>query len=125
MEGCHSNGNAVDRCNFGIPGWIVEANILTAVINPITRPNEILLLINGASSENVLNMGAYGVNIGVNTANCDVNVFNLGTDNLGTGGYSGGGFNTNIKLLNVMKWNGPYSSLSGTGTITLYNPMTL
>ncbi len=125
VEGCHSNGNAVDRCNFGIPGWIVEANILTAVINPITRPNEILLLINGASSENVLNMGAYGVNIGVNTANCDVNVFNLGTDNLGTGGYSGGGFNTNIKLLNVMKWNGPYSSLSGTGTITLYNPMTL
>jgi hypothetical protein len=122
VEGCISNGASVDRCNFGIPGWIVEANIFTAVIDPITRPNEILLLINGASSENVLNNFAYGAQIGVNTANCDVNIFNLGTDNQGTGGYCAGGASTNVKLLNVMKYGGSYSTGSG---VTLYNPMTL
>jgi N-acetylgalactosamine-6-sulfatase len=125
VEGCLSNPSSVDRCNFGIPGWITEANIFTDVINPITRPNEILILINSASSENVLNNFAYGVNIGVNTAYCNVNIFNLGKDNLGTNGYSGGGFNTSINLLNVMKYLGAYFSHSGTGTITLYNPMTL
>ena len=124
VEGCHSNGNAVDRCNFGIPGWIVEANLFTAVIDPITRPNEILVLINGASSESVLNNFAYGANIGVNAGSCNVNIFNLGTDNLGNGGYCGGGTSSNIELLNVMKYLGSYYSISG-GTVTLYNPMTL
>jgi hypothetical protein len=72
----------------------------------------------------VLNNFAYGANIGVNAANCDVNIFNLGTDNLGSGGYSGGGTSANIKLLNVMKYLGSYDSISA-GTVTLYNPMTL
>jgi len=125
VEGCLSNGAAVARNGFGISGWVTETNIFAQVIDPITRPNEILLLINGASSENVLNNFAYGVNIGVNTASCNVNIFNLGTDNLGTGGYSAGGFNTSIKLLNVMKYLGAYSSHLGTGTITIFNPMTL
>jgi len=72
----------------------------------------------------VLNNFAYGANIGVNAANCDVNIFNLGTDNLGSGGYSGGGTSTNIELLNVMKYLGSFYSISG-GTVSLYNPMTL
>ena len=130
VEGNLSNPASVARCNFGVPNWVWEDhdgdhNIFNKVIDPITRPNEILLSLNSTSNENVLNNFAYGAHIGVNTAYCDVNIFNLGTDNLGTGGYSAGGFNTNIKLLNVMKYNGNFSSHAGSGTITLYNPMTL
>lgn len=125
VEGNLSNPSSADRCNFGIPGWIAESNIFTAVINPITRPHEILILINRASRENVLNNFAYGANIGVNSTGSNVNIFNLGTDNLGAGGYSAGGFDTSLKLLNVMKYSGAFSSHSGTGGITLYNPMTL
>jgi hypothetical protein len=128
VEGCLSNPTSVDRCNFGIPGWILEANISTAVINPITRPNEILISLNSASNvdainENVLDNFSVGANIGVNTAYCNVNIFNLGTD--GLGGYSGGGVFTNIKLLNVMKYGGSYSNTVNGTVVTLYNPMTL
>lgn len=124
VEGCLSNPASVARSNFGISGWITESNIFSQVINPITRPNEILLLINGATSENILNNFAYGTLLGVNAAYCNVNIFNLGTDNLGSGGYSGGGASSNIKLLNVMKYGGVFSNTAG-GTVTLYNPMTL
>jgi hypothetical protein len=123
VEGCLIAATSVDRCHFGIPGWIVESNIFTAVINPITLPNAILIQINGASSENMLNNFAYGANIGVKTADCDVNIFNLGMDKVGSAGYCVGGSNSNIKLLNVMKYLGSLTNHAGTGTITTYNPM--
>ncbi|MEQ1748475.1 MAG: glycosyl hydrolase family 28-related protein [Prosthecobacter sp.] len=125
VEGNLSNPAAVTRQNILVsPNWLAEVNLFSQVINPITRPNEILILLNSVANEHVLNNFGYGVFVGVNAAFCNVNLFNLGCDNLGSGGYCAGGDTCFLGLHNVMKYGGAFFSVIN-GSVTPYNPMAL
>jgi hypothetical protein len=122
IEGCSMNGNAVCRNNFGISGWIVESNVFTQLINPITRINQRFIIINGASDEHMMNNFAYGCKYGVTVQEgTTINIFNLGTDNLGSGGYGVVRTAGTVKVMNYMRYNGSDSS----GSVTFYNKMNL
>lgn len=115
VEGVLSNGNAAVRTGFGIPGWGVEANVFSQVINPYTRRQLPLLLVDGAERLNVLNAFAYGSNKGLDVRSGQVGAFNLGTDNLGSGGYSVDVDRGDVSAVNVMRYNG--TTLRGTAEL--------
>ena len=100
---------------------MTEANVFTKVIDVFTRPNEKLVIVQGASEETLLNIFAYGANVGVNVVSGTVNVFNLGVDNLGSNGYGVNIAAGSVKVMNLMRYNGTTS----TGTVTIYNAMNL
>jgi hypothetical protein len=77
-----NNGNAVCRVGFGIPGWVIENDVFTKVINAYTKPNERLIVVAGSSNETLLNLFAYGANLGLHSVSGTTNAFNLGTDKL-------------------------------------------
>ena len=121
IEGCLSNPATVCRNNFGVAGWVTESNIFTQVINPITRANEVLIIVYGSTNENILNVFAYGCKFGMYVTGGTVNVFNLGTDNLGTGGYGVVQTGGTVNVMNFMRYNGA----DYYGVVTMFNKMNL
>lgn len=122
IEGSLCSATAVTRVNFGISGWVTSANLFSQVIDPITRVYTILVYSSGGpTNERLLNNFAYGVKIGIQTTAGTLNSFNLGTDNLGSGGYGIVRTGGTIKQMNYMRYNGADSS----GTVTFYNKMNL
>uniref|UniRef100_A0A4Y8PQD0 Carbohydrate-binding protein n=1 Tax=Paenibacillus athensensis TaxID=1967502 RepID=A0A4Y8PQD0_9BACL len=116
-----TNGNAITRIGYNVPGWVSGSNLFSQVIDPVTRQNEKLIVINGASNEWVSNAFAYGANLGLYVKSGTVNAVNLGTDNLGTGGYTVKVDSGTAKVMNMMRYNGTTS----TGPVTIYNEMHL
>lgn len=121
ITGILTNGNAVCRVGYGISGWVVESNVFTQVIDAYTRPNETLVTVNGASDEKLVNVFAYGSKNGLVVQSGTVNAFNLGTDNLGSGGYTVNVSGGTVKVMNLMRYNGTTSN----GSVTIYNEMHL
>ncbi len=120
IEGCLTNGAKVCRVGYNIPDWASESNVFKEIVDPVTRPNEQLIVIKGSSDEQLLNNFAYGSQTGVTIHSGKVNIFNFGTDNLAKEGNSlriGGG---EVKAMNMMRYNG--STVSGT-IAGLYNEM--
>ena len=106
LEGILSNGNAVTRVGYRIPGWAVESNVFPQVIDKYTRMSEDLIVVDGAENLNILNAFAYGSKQGVYVNSGQVQIYNLGTDNLGAGGYSVNVDNGEVQAMNVMRYNG-------------------
>lgn len=121
VEDCLTNGTSMARVGFGIAGWVTEGNLFAKVIDAYTRPNERLIVVDGASNEYLMNNFAYGANIGLHVVSGTANMFNLGTDNLGSSGYCVKVDGGTVKVMNLMRYNGTTSA----GTVTLYNPMNL
>ncbi|SFS49040.1 glycosyl hydrolase family 28-related protein [Paenibacillus sp. BC26] len=121
ITGILTNGNAVCRTGYNIPGWVVESNVFSQVIDAFTRPNETLVTVNGASDEKLVNVFAYGSKNGLVVQSGTVNAFNLGTDNLGSGGYTVKVDSGLVNVMNLMRYNGTTSL----GTVTIYNEMHL
>ena len=120
IEGCLTNGAKVCRVGYNIPDWASESNVFKEIVDPITRPNEQLIVIKGSSDEQLLNNFAYGSQTGVTIHSGKVNIFNFGTDNLAKEGNSLRIMSGEVKAMNVMRYNG--STVSGTIT-GLYNEM--
>ncbi len=69
----------------------------------------------------ILNVFAYGCKIGVYITSGTANVFNLGTDNLGTGGYGIVKITGTVNVMNYMR----YAGSNYLGEVTIYNLMNL
>ncbi len=120
-----SNGNASVRNGFGIHGWLSDLEVFERVINPVTRVTETLLVTNTVGDEYISNVFAYGAQRGIEHQGGLAKVFNMGTDNLGDGGYTVFSYD-HIYVLNALRYNGSESTNGANGSgITLYNDIIL
>lgn len=123
VDGVLSNGNVMTRNAYGIPGWVEEANLFAQVIDGVSREREVLVRAVGAEGLEVRNTFAYGSHDGIAASDgATVTAFNLGTDNLGPGGYTvDADAASAVTVVNLMRYNGTTSR----GPVTIVNPMAI
>ena len=123
VENVLSNGNVITRVAYGLPGWVEGANLFAQVIDGVSRQREVLVQADGARGLTVLNTFAYGSHDGIVARDgATVMAFNVGTDNLGPGGYSADADgNSAVDAVNLMRYNGTTSR----GPVTITNPMAI
>jgi hypothetical protein len=122
IDGVLSNGNGVARTGFNIPDWGLGANLFPQTIDGYTRKNTDLVHVDGARDLSVVDVFGYGMHNGLVVTSGDVHAFNLGTDNLGDGGYTvKAGPAAEVGVVNLLRYNGTTS----TGPVKLYNIMAI
>ncbi|MFI0719596.1 discoidin domain-containing protein [Streptomyces sp. NPDC021224] len=122
IDGVLSNGNAVNRTGFYQPGWGLGSNLFPQTIDGVTRKNTDLVHVAGARALTVLDVFGYGMHDGLAVESGQVSAFNLGTDNLGDGGYTvKAGPSADVRAVNVMRYNGT----TYTGPAKLFNIMAI
>ena len=123
VENVLSNGNVITRVAYGLPGWVEGDNLFAQVIDGVARQREVLVQADGSQGLTVLNTFAYGSHDGIVARDgATVTAFNVGTDNLGPGGYSVDADETSaVDAVNLMRYNGTTSR----GPVTITNPMAI
>jgi hypothetical protein len=121
IEGVLSNGNAVTRVGYQQPNWMNEGNIFELVIDKYMRKTSKIVTVDGATGLTVFNVFAYGFHDGLVVNDGQVDAFNLGTDNLGDGGYTVKVIKGDVEATNLARYNGATS----TGPVTLHNVMVI
>jgi hypothetical protein len=124
IEDCHSNLNFWPRNGYGITPWMEEGGTVFWGSYLNTRKvNDRLIHVDDAANEHLMNVFSYGGAHGVHTCNANVNVFNIGTDNVGSytvlqeSGCSG-----TVNVMNSMRYNGYGNTSRVTAT---YNELNL
>ncbi len=121
VDGVLTNGNTFVRTGFYLPNWVLGGDLFPKVIDGYTRQYADLITLAGARRLSVHDAFGYGLHNGLVVTGGEVRATNLGTDNLGTGGYTvtvGAGSAT---VTNLMRYNGTTS----TGPVRLYNVMVI
>ncbi|WP_327288320.1 glycosyl hydrolase family 28-related protein [Streptomyces sp. NBC_01198] len=122
IDGVLSNGNAVNRTGFDLPNWGLGSNLFAQTIDGYTRKNTDLVHVEGARDLAVLDVFGYGMHNGLTVDSGSVHAANLGTDNLGDGGYTvKAGPTADVRVVNLLRYNGTTS----TGPAKLYNIMAI
>lgn len=122
VEGVLTNGNSVNRVGFGVPGWGLDGDVFAQTIDGYTRKRTDLVHVDGAHGLTVTDVFGYGMHDGLTVESGDVRAFNLGTDNLGDGGYTvKAGADARVTAVNVMRYNGT----TYTGPARLYDVMAI
>jgi hypothetical protein len=121
IEGVLSNGNAVTRVGYQQPYWMNEGSIFELVIDKYMRKTAKIVTVDGATALTLFNVFAYGFHDGLVVNDGQVDAFNLGTDNLGTGGYTVKVVKGDVEATNLARYNGATS----TGPVTLHNVMVI
>ncbi|KIF73201.1 coagulation factor 5/8 type domain-containing protein [Streptomyces sp. 150FB] len=130
IEGVLNNGNAVGRVGYALPNWALESDIFPQVIDSPMREQARIVTVAGAKRLTVFDAFAYGFHDGLVVSSGDVRAFNIGTDNLGAGGFtvkvdasdaSTAAAATSVTAVNVLRYNGATSS----GPAKLYNIMAI
>ncbi|MEU6853774.1 discoidin domain-containing protein [Actinacidiphila alni] len=107
IDGVLSNGNAVNRTGFNVPNWGLGSNLFPQTIDGFTRKNTDLVHVDGARGLTVSDVFGYGMHNGLVVTSGQVRAFNLGTDNLGDGGYTvQAGPSAEVSAVNVLRYNG-------------------
>ncbi|MFC8734177.1 discoidin domain-containing protein [Luteimicrobium sp. NPDC057192] len=123
VQGVLSNGNVATRMAYGVPGWVEADNLFAQVIDGVSRKHEVLVAAHGSRNLTVQDSFAYGAHDGIVARDgASVTAFNIGTDNLGDGGYTADADDTSrITAVNLMRYNGTTSR----GPVTIVNPMAI
>ncbi|TWD84148.1 pectate lyase-like protein [Kribbella amoyensis] len=121
IEGVLSNGNAVTRIGYQQPYWMNEGSIFELVIDKYMRKIAKIVTVYGATGLTLFNVFAYGFHDGLVVHDGEVDAFNLGTDNLGTDGYTVRVTTGDVEATNLARYNGATS----TGPVTLRNVMVI
>ncbi|WP_433169583.1 discoidin domain-containing protein [Kribbella sp. CA-247076] len=121
IEGVLSNGNAVTRVGYQQPYWMNEGDIFELVIDKYMRRTAKIVTVDGATGLTLLNVFAYGFHDGLVVNSGQVDAFNLGTDNLGTDGYTVKVTGGDVEATNLARYNGATS----TGPVVLRNVMVI
>ena len=116
-----SNGNAVTRIGYQQPHWMNEGNIFELVIDKYMRKTAKIVTVDGATGLTLFNVFAYGFHDGLVVNDGQVDAFNLGTDNLGDGGFTVKVVKGDVEATNLARYNGATS----TGPVTLHNVMVI
>ncbi|MEU8504743.1 glycosyl hydrolase family 28-related protein [Streptomyces brevispora] len=106
VEGVLNNGNAVARVAYALPNWVLESNIFPDVIDDPMRKQSQIVTVDGATRLTVLNAFAYGFHHGLVVESGEVTAYNLGTDNLGDGGYTVKADGGDVTVVNLLRYNG-------------------
>jgi hypothetical protein len=125
IEDCHSNLNFWPRNGYGISPWMVEGSqdVFWGSFLTTRKRNDRLIHLHDASGEHLMNNFSYGAYHGVHTRNANVDVFNIGTDNVG--GYTvvrEPGSSGTVNVMNSMRYNGHGNT---SGVTTTYNELNL
>ncbi len=125
IEGCLQNGTAISRSNVpDAAGWISEGDLFTILFDPITRPNCVYLILDGAEKETVYNTFCYGCNTFVRTSDSkEVFLFNMGADNIG--GVYMDFKKSDVTAVNMMRYNGKSYQTDSASTLQLINRLTI
>jgi hypothetical protein len=111
VEGVLTNGNAVNRQGFGVPGWGSDSDVFAQTIDGYTRKRTDLVHVDGAQRLTVFDVFGYGMHNGLTVDSGEVRAFNLGTDNLGDGGFTvRAGATADVAAVNVLRYNGTTST---------------
>ncbi|WP_433023150.1 glycosyl hydrolase family 28-related protein [Kribbella sp. CA-294648] len=121
IEGVLSNGNAVTRIGYQQPHWMNERGIFELVIDKYMRKTAKIVTVDGATGLTLFNVFAYGFRDGLVVNDGQVDAFNLGTDNLGEGGFTVKVVRGDVEATNLARYNGATS----TGPVTLHNVMVI
>ncbi|MEV8371459.1 glycosyl hydrolase family 28-related protein [Kribbella sp. NPDC056861] len=121
IEGVLSNGNAVTRIGYQQPNWMNEGSIFELVIDKYMRKTAKIVTVDGATGLTLFNVFAYGFHDGLVVNDGQVDAFNLGTDNLGEGGFTVKVVQGDVEATNLARYNGATS----TGPVTLHNVMVI
>ena len=121
IEGVLSNGNAVTRIGYQQPYWMNEGSIFELVIDKYMRKTAKIVTVDGATGLTLFNVFAYGFHDGLVVNDGQVDAFNLGTDNLGEGGFTVKVVKGDVEATNLARYNGATS----TGPVTLHNVMVI
>jgi hypothetical protein len=123
IDGVLTNGNTLVRTAFYVPNWVRGQNLFPQVIDGVTRQNADLITVNGARDLTILDVFGYGLHNGLVVNSGEVRVFNQGTDNLGTDGYTDKVASTgaDVTVVNLMRYNGTTS----TGPARITNVMVI
>jgi len=116
-----SNGNAVTRIGYQQPYWMNEGSIFELVIDKYMRKTAKIVTVDGATGLTLFNVFAYGFHDGLVVNDGQVDAFNLGTDNLGEGGFTVKVVKGDVEATNLARYNGATS----TGPVTLHNVMVI
>lgn len=111
IEGVLSNGNAVTRTGYQQPYWMDEGRIFELVIDKYMRKTAKIVTVDGATGVHLLNVFAYGFHDGLVVNSGQVQAINLGTDNLGDGGFTVKVVQGAVEVTNIARYNG--ATLSG------------
>jgi hypothetical protein len=107
VDGVLSNGNGVNRTGFDLPNWGLGSNLFAQTIDGFTRKNTDLVHVDGARQLTVSDVFGYGMHDGLTVDSGEVRAFNLGTDNLGDGGFTvKAGASARVTAVNVLRYNG-------------------
>lgn len=121
IEGVLSNGNAVTRIGYQQPNWMNEGSIFELVIDKYMRKTAKIVTVDGALGLTLFNVFAYGFHDGLVVNDGQVDAFNLGTDNLGEGGFTVKVVKGDVEATNLARYNGATS----TGPVALHNVMVI
>ena len=125
LNGCLQNGTVLCRTHApNLQNWVAEGNVFVDLFDPITRPHNEYIILEGAEDQQIYNTFAYGVANMIVCRNSTALVANIGSDNLGSGMYQivmNGG---KLVTINSMRWNGK-SYLHNSGTLEMYNRLTI
>ena len=121
IDGVLSNGNTFVRLGFYLPNWASGANLFPQVIDGYTRKYSDLITVDGAHNLSIEDAFGYGLHNGLVVNSGDVHVFTLGTDDLGTDGYTVKGVGGQTTVVNLLRYNGTTS----TGPVQLINVMAI
>ena len=126
VECCLQNATVIARMKGGMYFTAInEGNLFTHVFDPVTRVNTTYIrLASNAQNTTIYNTFAYGVNTLIhNDGATGTKLINVGADNLGGSGYLIKVPSGSLTGVNLMRWNG--KSYTGSGTIHLYNRLTI
>jgi hypothetical protein len=121
IEGVLSNGNTFVRTGYYLPNWVLGGDLFPEVIDRYTRQSSDLITVAGASRLTVRDAFGYGLHDGLVVASGEVRAENLGTDNLGTDGYTVKVTGGRATVVNLMRYNGSTS----TGPVRVDNTMVI
>ncbi|MFK4085345.1 discoidin domain-containing protein [Kribbella sp. NPDC020789] len=106
VEGVLSNGNAVTRTGYQQPYWMDEGRIFELVIDKYMRKTAKIVTVDGTTGVTLLNVFAYGFHDGLVVNSGQVDAINLGTDNLGEGGFTVKVASGTVNVTNIARYNG-------------------
>ncbi|TDD45875.1 coagulation factor 5/8 type domain-containing protein [Kribbella antibiotica] len=106
VEGVLSNGNAVTRTGYQQPYWMDEGRIFELVIDKYMRKTAKIVTVDGTTGVTLLNVFAYGFHDGLVVNSGQATAINLGTDNLGDGGFTVKVREGDVEVTNIARYNG-------------------
>lgn len=122
IEGCLQNATVMSRGSAEVV-LVNEADLFTAVFDPISRQITEYIRLSGAENELIFNCFIYGGHRMLVAENSSFTAVNIGADNLGSGYMINVAGESSGLIANMMRYNG-YSCRCASGTLIAYNRLT-